>query len=170
MTQVFILQLRRSVERDGCSCDAHWSCPPWHTFLKLISWISHLTTTRWVSSKYLTTGVLLRMLLDFQTVILQKTSEQLLFFCFWSLVYSQKTGSCFDICDIKNPMERKRDHKFPASKRFYAMVKSLFQPKLWSIKWIKTIALKAKILKFPLIKLYKIQSKTQDWVLGYKIG
>ena len=51
MTQVFTLLLRRSVEPDGCSCDAQLSSPRWRTLLKLLSWIRSLTATRWVSSR-----------------------------------------------------------------------------------------------------------------------
>ena len=49
--QVLILQLRRSVEPDGCGWDAQLSSPRWRTLLKLLSWISPLTATRWVSSR-----------------------------------------------------------------------------------------------------------------------
>ena len=47
----------------------------------------------------------------------------------------------------KTPRE-KGNYKLLASKKFYAIVKSLLAPEWWRVKWMATMALKAKTLKF----------------------
>ena len=57
------------------------------------------------------------------------------------------------------------DQEFLVIKKFYAMVKSLFTPELWAVKWVVNSTVKMKLNKLDKIRLNNIQKIQNTWLV-----